>query len=124
MEFKLGRLGGAAICALAICVPVNGHETDQFTVPVGWQFADIGDELTALYYDTIEEGVRKLNDDIRRGRETGRSESYVAQFYTPDAVADAVYDEFKAAFFAIEGLEWQVHRDSRMKKRYPATGSR
>ncbi|MHC4101750.1 MAG: ankyrin repeat domain-containing protein, partial [Planctomycetota bacterium] len=119
MEFKLGRLGGTAIFALAISVSVTGHETDQFTVPVGWQFADIGDELTALYYDTIEEGVRKLNDDIRRGRETGRSESYVAQFYTPDAVADAVYDEFKAAFFAIEGLEWQVHRDSRMKKRYP-----
>ncbi|MHC4764818.1 MAG: ankyrin repeat domain-containing protein [Planctomycetota bacterium] len=119
MELRLGRLGGAATCALAISVSATAHETDQFTVPVGWQFADIGDELTALYYDTIEEGVVKLNDDIRRGRETGRSEAYVAQFYTPDAVADSVYDEFKAAFFAIENLEWQVHRDSRMKKRYP-----
>jgi ankyrin repeat protein len=119
MEFTLGRLGGAAICALAISVSVTGHETDQFTVPVGWQFADIGDDLTALYYDTIEEGVGKLNDDIRHGQETGRSEAYIAQFYTPDAVADTVYDEFKSAIIAIESLEWQVHRDGHTKKRYP-----
>jgi len=119
MELRLGRLGGAAACALAISVSVTGHETDQFTVPVGWQFADIGDDLTGLYFDTIEEGVGKLNARIRAGRETDRSESYLAQFYTPDAVADAVYDEFKPAFFAIELLEWTVHRDSSYKKRYP-----
>jgi cytohesin len=119
MEPKLGRACGALACALAVSVPAGAHETDQFTVPVGWMFADIGDELTALYYDAIEQGVGKLNDRIRHARQTGRSDSYIAQFHTSDAVADAVYDEFKAAFFAIENFEWQVHRDSRMKKRYP-----
>jgi ankyrin repeat protein len=67
---------------------VGAHETDQFTVPVGWQFADIGDELTALYYDTIERGVSQLNDRIRDGRETGRSDAYAARLQTPDAVAN------------------------------------
>jgi ankyrin repeat protein len=100
-------------------VPAGAHETDQFTAPAGWRFADLSDELTAMHYDAIAEGVRKLNDRIREWHESPRNDAGLDHFHTQDALAAAVYREFGAAFFAIEYLEWHVHKDQSLKAQHP-----
>ncbi len=39
--------------AVALVTAAAGHETDQFTVPLGMQFADLGDDLGSDIYQTI-----------------------------------------------------------------------
>ena len=43
----------------AITLPAMGHETDQYTLPIGREFADQGDYLTRFMFDTISRGVEK-----------------------------------------------------------------
>lgn len=119
MSSKLGRVCAALLCALGVSVPAGAHETDQFTAPAGWRFADLSAELTAMHYDAMAEGVRKLNDRIREWHESPRDDALLDQFHTPDALAAAVYREFGSAFFAIEYLEWHVHKDQSLKEQHP-----
>ena len=104
------------VCALA--ARVNAHETDQFTVPVGKRFADLGDLLTEKAYETIEAAVEKTNANIRRAKEARRSAAYIRHKQSPAKVTGAVFGEFLPAYFLIEGLENMVHSRAIMRK-YP-----
>ena len=54
----LCKAGGSVVLVCALAARVNAHETDQFTVPVGKRFADLGDYLAQTAYDTIDGAVR------------------------------------------------------------------
>src|SRR5687767_2330219 len=53
---------------ILLCGPTasRAHETDQYTLPGGREFADVGDALTARFYRVIAEGVEKANATIRK----------------------------------------------------------
>ncbi|MCH8165321.1 MAG: ankyrin repeat domain-containing protein [Planctomycetes bacterium] len=109
---------GAVFCALSISPIAAAHETDQFTVPVGKEFADLGDYFTAMAYNTIESAVNKTNANIRRAIETDRPAARIAQQQSPDVLTKAVFRAFTSAFFLIEDLETMVH-SKRTRTKYP-----
>ena len=99
----------ASVALLALfasaTLPVAAHETDQYTLPVGREFADLGDHFTAYFYDAIARGVDKTNDKIRAEISAGRKP---AQFQTAEYVTRAVNREFPYAITLIEGLDTQM----------------
>ncbi len=111
----------AALCLVALLGLASGaraHETDQFTVPVGKTFADLGDYFDEMVYDTIEASVNRANDRIRRAIATNRGPSRVRHLQSPDRLAGAVWSEFPSAYALIEGLE-TLTNSKQMQQRYP-----
>ncbi len=119
MQFMHGGAAASALIALAVSGPVAAHETDQFTVPIGKVFADVGPELTAIYYDGIEAAVTTLNERIRHALEAHRGPSYLAFLRNPETLTDTVYDKYAAAWFMISRVEHMVHSDRAMRLKHP-----
>ncbi len=112
----LCKAGGSVVLVCALAAHVNAHETDQFTVPVGKRFADLGDHLTEMAYDAIEAAVERTNANIRRARKARRSAAYIRHMQSPAKVTGAVFGEFLPAFFLIEGLENMAHSPAVMRQ--------
>ena len=113
-----GRLAAAAV-VIAICAPVAAHETDQFTVPAGKVFADVGAELTAIYYDGIEDAVNELNMRIRHALEARRGRTFIEYLQSPETLADTVYNHYAPAWFLINRVERMVHGNQAMRRKHP-----
>ncbi len=119
MGRRLGRPWWALIMALVSPGIAAAHETDQYTVPAGLEFADLSEELTAIYYEPIETAVNALNERIRRAVKAGRRPSYIARFQSPETLTDAVYLRSDSALFLIEGMDAKVHRSSALRRAHP-----
>ena len=85
--------------------PAAAHETDQYTLPVGRDFVDLGDYFTAYFHGAMTRGVDKTNARIRAERSSGRNAS---QFQTAEYVTRAVNKEFPYAITLIEGLDTKM----------------
>ncbi|GEM_PF-352148 len=109
----------AAVVVIAFCAPVAAHETDQFTVPTGKVFADVGDELTAIFYDGIEDAVNELNTRIHRALEARRGRRFIEYLQSPETLIDTVYNQYAAAWFMIDRVEKMVHGDQAMRRKHP-----
>jgi ankyrin repeat protein len=111
----------AALSALALLVTsaprAMAHETDQYTLPHGRQFADLGPYLNAWFYDRIEAGVSKINQKIAAAVRKGDREE-VKQLHSDDEVVKAVNGSFPNAYDVIEGLN-SMFRSSAARNEYP-----
>ncbi len=98
---KLAAAGCVAL-VLALSVPCFGHETDQYTLPIGREFVDQGDYLTAYVYGAIDRGVKKTNARIRAEISAGRDPD---RYHTQEALVAAVNREFPYAIVFIEDMD-------------------
>jgi ankyrin repeat protein len=89
----------------AITLPAMGHETDQYTLPIGREFADQGDYLTRFMFDTISRGVEKQNSRIKDAVEHKASAKELKNLQSGEAIADTVNHEFPVALFLINSLD-------------------
>ncbi|MCC6681296.1 MAG: hypothetical protein IT445_10395 [Phycisphaeraceae bacterium] len=130
-----GRLGIlAAVVIAALTGAASAHDTDQFSLPVGQEFADLGDFLNQQVVDGLQKAVDDLNRRMRsvlerdlRSIDPG-SRPPMGQTYDPEGVlerchsklgvARAVYDAYGPALTRIEGLEHDLF-SSQMQARYP-----
>ncbi len=117
------RFAATAAAVLLLCLalapaPAAAHETDQFSVPMGKQFADLSDHITDLAYDALVKGVEKTNRKIRQALARHASDAELAELYGPDVIANEVYTSFPNAVVLIEDLEGYVERSS-TKKKFP-----
>jgi ankyrin repeat protein len=95
--------------------PALGHETDQFTIPPGRDFADVGPLVSQWAYDAIQNGVNKVNERIKSA---GNNPDTLKQLHSDDAVVHAVNKSFPWAMDVIEG--WERRLNSReLQDRYP-----
>jgi ankyrin repeat protein len=104
--------GVVAALLLAAVLPAAAHETDQFTVPAGQRFADVGRFLEDEVHRTLESAIATSNERIRDALESGRAPEHVSWLRSPRHIASAVYNRFQAVFFLIEGLEDRVRSDA------------
>ena len=114
----LRRLAVALLTTVSLGVEAVAHETDQFTVPVGMEFADLGDYFNAWAYDAIEAAVNKTNDRIHRALQANRPASEIAHLQSPRKLTAAVFNEFQSAYVLIESLE-HMTKSKAMMRRYP-----
>lgn len=87
---------------LTITVTCRAHETDQYSLPAGREFVDLGDYLTAYVYGALDRGVNKTNAKIRAEVNAGRDPS---RYHTQDAIVAAVNSEFPFALVFIEDMD-------------------
>jgi ankyrin repeat protein len=112
------RAGLAFVLALAAALPAAAHETDQFTLPAGRQFADVGDYFTRWAYRLIDHAVRKTNRDIHAAINHQFSPDTIANLQSPDEIAKAVNREMPWAMDVIEGLERDLNTPQ-IQRKYP-----
>jgi ankyrin repeat protein len=110
----LGLMAGL----LAIGPIAAAHETDQFTLPAGREFADIGRHLNTWAYLTIERGVDRTNRRIRVAKQTHRDAKAIKALQSNEELAKSVNGEFADAYAVIEGME-SLFKTRGMKRRYP-----
>jgi ankyrin repeat protein len=118
-NFKHVLLAAAAAgtIGLMIAPPAAAHETDQYTLPHGRQFADLGPHLNAWAYDHIEEGVAKVNGRIEAAlRSNNRKAVEAAQ--EPEEIVKAVNAALPNAYDVIENLNTLFHSPT-MRSEYP-----
>ena len=97
---------------------VFAHETDQYTLPAGRQFADLGPYFNKFFYGCIERGVNKTNARIRKAIEEHRSQSELDALESGETIAHAVDNEFPYAIFYIQTLD-DLTTSPPMMSRYP-----
>src|SRR3954451_12576232 len=115
------RTSVICLCFLAMLawqVGALAHETDQFTVPPGRTFADLGEYLNRWAYDAIERGRAVANANIRDAIERHAPPEEVAELQSPARVTLAVRQQWPWSVSQIEKFE-DVLKSPEMKRRYP-----
>jgi hypothetical protein len=114
------RLRFTSILALVLAaIPCAGraHEVDQFDVPLGKEFVDLGDYWDRMLYGAVEKAVEKTNESIRRTKKYNRiaplRQVQLNQLHSPGQLAWSVRRKLPSAILAIEGLELKVHLTGR-----------
>ncbi len=135
-----GRVLALALVSLVCVGPCLAHEVDQFTVPVGGGFADLGGYYNEYFITAIEEGVRRTNrridialggdgsrfdnpnakygSGVLRTYDTGTSGYSLGYLHSSEAVAFFVRKSIPDAVTLIEGLERELHK-SDFTDQYP-----
>jgi hypothetical protein len=111
----LVRLVVVSALFLSVGLRLDAHESDQYSLPVGREFIDLGDHFTAWVFGAIERGVNKTNAKIRSELSAGRD---ATQFQTDVYVAQSINREFPYAIMMIEDLDKQM-TSGPMKDRWP-----
>lgn len=113
----------AALIVLAVpaggAERARGHETDQYTLPTGREFADLRYEMSDYVRGVVQRGVERLNARIRSTLdEEGQATPATERHYAPESVASAVFSEFPLVLHMVEQLNLSV-LDAGLKRRYP-----
>src|SRR5690348_17270641 len=116
------RLAFVFTLCLAACAlfpsQTLAHETDQFTTPIGREFADLGPFFNRWAYDLIELGVQRTNNEIRQCLEHGGDLTKLAALEAPDHLTDNVHASLPWSVDQIEAFEHQF-LSAEMRQRYP-----
>jgi len=115
------RTSAVCLCFLvSIALPAvaPAHETDQFTVPPGRNFADLGEYLNRWAYSAIEHGRSVANARIREAIDRHAPPEEVAELQSPERVTLAVREQWPWSVSQIEKFE-DVLAAPQMKRKYP-----
>lgn len=96
----------------------RAHETDQYSVPVGRQFADLRYWLSQYMYDKLARALDKTNDKINRTLRDGEPTAATAKAQSPEELAWTVLLEFPPVINYIEVLESQL-RSRNVQSQFP-----
>ena len=107
----------AIAALLAPCQPAVSHETDQYTLPAGRDFADLGPYFSSLFEAAVRAAVARTNDDIDAALASGRTDSALAE-QSSDHVAGEVWAELFRTFPTNELLDGSLLSEA-LRSRYP-----
>jgi ankyrin repeat protein len=96
----------------------DGHETDQYTVPVGREFADLRYYISNEIYHRISSAVEKVNIRIVQSLKDNGSTEQTARLQSPSTIASAVYAEFPSFVYHIHVWEAKLH-SSKVQTQFP-----
>ena len=115
------RPRSAAICLyaiLALGLPLIAHETDQYTLPVGREFADLRYYFSEQFREALEDAIERVNARIDRSMRDGRPGRQTTHLQSPDTIASEVHFQFPWVVIHVEVLEAQLRSWATMQ-RYP-----
>jgi ankyrin repeat protein len=110
---------GLALALFALrSLTAIAHETDQYTLPVGREFADLGPHLSRVVHGAIVEAVNGTNAAIRRSlRDTGPT-GETERLQSAEVISGEVWLQLFAAFPINESLDAGL-ASQRMHALYP-----
>jgi hypothetical protein len=107
--FLLGVLGA---------LPAGAHETDQYTLPIGRDFADLRYEYSRMAYEAIRDAAQFTNAAIRISLQDGRPTPETERLQSADFIAHEVWANLFSAVPTNEIFEAEQNSDA-MHARYP-----
>ena len=114
---------GLALLSAALLVALlpttgTGHESDQYTVPAGREFADLRLYFAHEIHDLLESAVRKTNARIAQSLQDGQPTARTEHLQQPGTIAQAVLFEFPPVMVYIETMELRL-RNPKVRGQYP-----
>jgi hypothetical protein len=80
-------------------VPAAAHETDQYTLPVGREFADLGPHFSRVVHGALVTAVDRTNKAIKLSLDRDdRPTDRTARLQSADFIASEVWGQLFAAF--------------------------
>ncbi len=107
-----GRLGIIlALWVLLLNHPSpQAHESDQYTLPVGREFADLSVHFSRLVYEAIADAVEETNESIADTLSNGEATPETVALQSPDVIAGNVWEQLFATFPTNESLDASLSR--------------
>jgi ankyrin repeat protein len=110
---------GVIIALLVACAaPAVAHESEQYTVPVGRDFADLGPYFSRIVHDAVVAAVAATNAEITKVVEDGESRLQLNELQSPAHIAYRVWEQLFMAMPANELLDLQLISESVLSQ-YP-----
>ena len=101
-----GGLSAAIAAALLVqAVPAAAHESEQYTLPVGRDFADLGPYLSRIVLTAIEAAVNETNTSIKQAIDSEQGAQRIAELQAPDTIANSVWGQLFLAIPTNELLD-------------------
>ncbi len=86
-------LAAVLACASLTCTaPALSHESEQYTLPAGRDFADLGPYFTRIIYDAVLGATAEANAAIEQAVRDGSSPSKLEELQSADAIAGKVWE--------------------------------
>jgi ankyrin repeat protein len=101
-----------------VASPAQPHEAEQYTLPIGRDFADLGPYFTKIAYDSIAGAVAETNAAIRQSIESNESDRQTETLQSADYIAGKVWEHFFVAIPTNELLDATLISES-VQSRYP-----
>jgi ankyrin repeat protein len=120
----LRRCSRSALAALIACLALtqvpsaHSHESDQFTLPAGRDFADLGPYFTKIAYDAIVGATTEANAAIAQAVVAGSSPSQLEELQSAEFIAGKVWQHLFLAIPVNEILDLTLVNDA-VQSRYP-----
>lgn len=96
----------------------RGHETDQYSVPAGREFADLRLYFSNMFLDALEGAVRNTNRQINATLVNGRPTDATQRYYQPDWLAWAFLLEVPPVIHHVETIELKL-LSRELQRSYP-----
>jgi len=114
---KLGRLLARAApilvgLALMHAAPAPGHESEQYTLPAGREFADLGPYFSRIVHDAVVGAVDRTNADIAEAVAGSESRLPLGELQSSAYIAGRVWEQLFLAIPANELLDLQLASDA------------
>jgi ankyrin repeat protein len=98
--------------------PVRSHESEQYTLPVGRNFADLGPYFSRIFYDAIVGAVAETNAAISATLNGQQTAQPLSELQSADFIAGKVWEHLFAAIPALELLDVELVSES-VQLRFP-----
>lgn len=111
----------AAVVSLSLFGSISAtvaHETDQYSVPLGREHADLRLFFARDVHGRLSNVIRTLNNRIDSTLVSGQPTTSTERYYEPEAVARAMLLEYPAVIFFIEHYDMWL-RSPAVKAEYP-----
>lgn len=105
----LSRVARAALSAVGITLAslsgAAAHESEQYTLPIGRDFADLGPYLSRIVYGVLTDAAAQTNDAIGQAINSEQSKQRIAELQSPEYLAGVVWEQFFIAIPTNELLD-------------------
>ncbi len=119
LRHGIAKCVALACLTIAVCAAISrAHETDQYSVPTGRQFADLRFWFSEYMYDKLAAAVEITNEKIGRTLRDAQPTNATAKAQSPDTLAWTLLLEFPPVINYVETLEMQI-KSAKLRSRYP-----
>jgi ankyrin repeat protein len=112
----------AAVAVLLACTlaaaPAAAHESEQYSLPLGRDFADLGPHLSKIVHGAIVDAASRTNDEVADAIDNGASPRRIAALQSAGYLAGKVWEYLFAAIPANELLDLALASPP-LRARYP-----
>jgi ankyrin repeat protein len=107
-----------SVAALLPMSPAAAHESEQYSLPIGRDFADLGPYLTRIVHGAIVDAVAQTNDAIAEAIANGEPPGRIEELQSGIHIASKVWEFIFVAVPANELLDLALASEP-VKARYP-----